>query len=625
VITLVNRRTLIPVLATTPSITAAEKHPGAEPLPGYCLLKLLGRGGFGEVWKCEAPGRLHKAIKFVPGGDQFRTELAAFEHMRTIRHPYLMTLERVEAVAGELVMVMELADGQTKDRFHACVADGLRGIPRDELLGYLDEAAEALDFLSSRYRLQHLDVKPENLLLLAGHVKLGDYGLVRCADPRNQSAEARDAGFTPRYTAPEVINGGVDHRSDQYSLALVYVELLTGAFAFSGKTPQQLLMQHLAVEPDLAALPAHERKLVARALAKEPARRFASSSEFIRALIEAAGDTHAANVVSEPDADLRSSAEASYGEAATIPNRRLAGATDTPCTAGPAADHPPPAAPVSDRPGTRPQITPRNTPPPPPKPAVLQLVVSTDQLNGMPLHKVPAARLSIDSVVRSVVTVAAQACPAAAVDAPSGSIVRHFLSTVPAALVPLKLAVVATPRTLSIDQANPGRVLLRYEAPAKMRLLARPRKSGYEVAIHFPADGSAEFTLVGSLFGSPDLELVRRADGEIEAVMDAVTRQLQTRVERRAHRRFPADFPVLVYPYYADGEVDTPVAGQCRDISEGGIRIVSALPIRAGQIYIEFKEPAHVVGSAVLAQVVRTGQDSDAGEFVTAGRFGATA
>src|SRR5213080_5378105 len=100
----------------------------AEPIPGYRLLERLGGGGFGEVWKCEAPGGLHKAIKFVAGANnsetggshQFNQEFDAFLQIKAIRHPFLLTLERVEQVDGDLVMVMELADRQMRDRFDDC-------------------------------------------------------------------------------------------------------------------------------------------------------------------------------------------------------------------------------------------------------------------------------------------------------------------------------------------------------------------------------------------------------------------------------------------------------------------------------------------------------------------------
>lgn len=252
---------MLPIPTERPSTKTA----GDEFLPGYRLLRPLGSGGFGEVWECEAPGRLRKAVKFVAGasgpggtGASLRKELDAFERIKAIRHPFVLVLERVELVGGELVMVMELAEQSLFDRYRECAREGLRGVPRDELLVYLMDAAEALDVISTRHGLQHLDVKPGNLFVVGGHAKLGDFGLVR-----DVAARGGRGAFTPRYAAPEVTAGRVDRRSDQYSLALVYQEMLTGTFPFAGKSANELLALHAGAQPDLTGLPPGDRTVVA--------------------------------------------------------------------------------------------------------------------------------------------------------------------------------------------------------------------------------------------------------------------------------------------------------------------------------------------------------------------------
>src|SRR5262249_50089525 len=139
---------------------------GCEPVPGYRLLEPLGKGGFGEVWKCEAPGGLLKAIKLVrSGGTAASQELEALQRVKTLRHPFLLSLDRIEVCAGRLLIITELADQNLFMLHSAYRGRGLPGVPRDHLLALLLEAAEALDWLAFEHGLQHLDVKPHNLFL----------------------------------------------------------------------------------------------------------------------------------------------------------------------------------------------------------------------------------------------------------------------------------------------------------------------------------------------------------------------------------------------------------------------------------------------------------------------------
>ena len=269
------------------------REPNEEPIPGYRLIEPLGSGGFGEAWKCEAPGGLFKAIKFVFGnlnsldvdGARAGQELKALNRVKEVRHPFILSMDRIEVVGGELVIVMELADRSLHDAFQECISAGQIGIPRDTLLRYVRDAAEGLDHMNEKHNLQHLDIKPRNLFLVSDRVKVGDFGLVKHLERSGASGVL--GGVTPLYAPPETFTGEISGRSDQYSLAIVYQELLTGQRPFNGKNARQLAQQHINEEPELRALPEAERPVVARALSKDPAKRFPNCIAFLRALYTA--------------------------------------------------------------------------------------------------------------------------------------------------------------------------------------------------------------------------------------------------------------------------------------------------------------------------------------------------
>jgi serine/threonine protein kinase len=267
-------------------MTCLLLQPGFQPFPGYVLKDKLGAGGYGEVWSADAPGGLTKAIKFVFGSiDDQRgsTELRSLNRMRKLNHPFLLSIERVEVVDSQLVIVTELAQGSLYDRFLEYREKGYIGIPQERLLRYLADAADGLDYLCQEHGLQHLDVKPGNLLLVADRVKVADFGLIKNLQSVSQSAKN---GLTPMYAAPEMFDGRPSPSSDQYSLAVAYVELLSGNLPFRGRTCAQLANEHLNKAPNLDSIPVIERPVLSKALAKKPIMRFGSCREFVRALEE---------------------------------------------------------------------------------------------------------------------------------------------------------------------------------------------------------------------------------------------------------------------------------------------------------------------------------------------------
>lgn len=288
----------LPPLSPTPESTSAtgpfqgapepDLTPGLEPISGYRLLSRLGRGGFGEVWSAEAPGGMRVALKFVPPVTRLLdAELRALQAVRDLRHPHLLETHFCIQLPHWLVLCTPLCDGNLAERLRQCLERGLRGVPADELLKYMAEAAEALDFLNAprvaegrTARVQHRDIKPHNLLLSGGSVRVGDLGLAKVLE---RSLGSHSGALTPAYAAPEMFEGRTSAWSDQYSLAVSYCQLRCGQLPFRGGSAE-LMHGHLHGDPDLSGLADEEKAVVARALSKAPRDRWESCAAFVEQL-----------------------------------------------------------------------------------------------------------------------------------------------------------------------------------------------------------------------------------------------------------------------------------------------------------------------------------------------------
>lgn len=261
--------------------------PGLEPIPGYRLVQLRGKGGYAEVWEAENSQGQHLALKFLSGFESrsLPREIKAIEIVRQLRHPNLVRIDQVLLYQSSIVVVMELAECSLFELLQVYQEEFKQPIILEQVCLLFTQVAEALDFLNTRQHhvdgktvaVQHCDVKPSNMLLFGDVVKLTDFGL---SSVISSSIQGHRKAGTLDYAAPEVFQGRLSDHTDQYALAVSYCELRSGRLPFAD-TPTSFRSDYVRPAPDLSMLTDAERPILAKALAPAPQDRWRSCGQFI--------------------------------------------------------------------------------------------------------------------------------------------------------------------------------------------------------------------------------------------------------------------------------------------------------------------------------------------------------
>ncbi|MGV8039718.1 MAG: protein kinase [Thermoanaerobaculaceae bacterium] len=266
-----------------------------EFLSHYRVVEQIGAGGMGVVFRAHDThlGR-EVALKVLPPDVASDPErVARFEReakaLAVLDHPNIVTIFSVEEAQGRRFLTMQLVHGRT---LGALIPSGGMGVEKVVRLG-----AEIADALSAAHErgLVHRDLKPGNVMVTDdGHAKVLDFGLAKLrpgpSQARDLTGQATEEAITgglilgtTAYMSPEQAEGRtIDHRSDIFSLGVVLYEMLTGSKPFRGDTPVAVISSILKDTPPRVievkpSVPAGLDRIVARALAKDPARRYQSA------------------------------------------------------------------------------------------------------------------------------------------------------------------------------------------------------------------------------------------------------------------------------------------------------------------------------------------------------------
>lgn len=251
---------------------------GARPLEGYTIKRGIGHGGFGEVYYAVADSGKDVALKLIRRN--LEVELRGIAHCLNLKHPNLLAIYNVLQDADENYwVVMEYVAGKS---LQDVLAEHPQGLPVSEAMAWFHGLAAGVGHLH-KHGIVHRDLKPGNIFCEEGVVKVGDYGLSKFIACSRRSGQTESVG-TVHYMAPEIANGRYGKEIDIYALGVMLYEMLTGRLPFEGETVGEILMKHLTATPDLSALPGEFRPVVARALEKDPEKRFHDVGEMLSLL-----------------------------------------------------------------------------------------------------------------------------------------------------------------------------------------------------------------------------------------------------------------------------------------------------------------------------------------------------
>jgi serine/threonine-protein kinase len=268
----------------------------------YKIVRELGRGAMGVVYHAIDPniGR-PVAIKTIQLGlgrkpeEQDRLRERLFREARSagmLSHPGIVTIYDVEQQGDLAYIAMEYVDGPTLDQ----VLSGQPPVSPEKLFSIFAQTAVALDYAHQK-GIVHRDIKPANIMIAKdGTSKITDFGIAKITASDQFTMTGSIVG-TPHYMSPEQVQGhAIDGRADQFSLAVIAYEALTGEKPYTGEHLTTVVYKIVTEEPAALhrlnpSLGGAVEAVVGKALAKKPEARYRNCQEFIEALEKACGAT----------------------------------------------------------------------------------------------------------------------------------------------------------------------------------------------------------------------------------------------------------------------------------------------------------------------------------------------